>query len=308
MRFRSQPWHLAALLVAICVGIVAFMYFSRSRGLDSPNELLACLPRSGATVLYVDVNALRRSGILDLFAGSKAAEEIEYKEFVSGTGFDYRRDLDRVAAAISGNTVWFVLRGRFDWSKLKAYTTSRGGVCNFAFCRVQTAPNKFVSYYALRPNVMALATSASDSAAYDVGPRPDVARTVDNPDQPVWISVPAATLRDSKSLPAGAQSFVSPLASADKVVFSMGQTNGRMQLSVDVTCASASAASDLLIQLESATNLLRKMLKLEKQTPNPGDLSGVLVAGAFRREDRRVIGVWPVPREFIENIAGSNFN
>jgi hypothetical protein len=308
LRFRSQPWHLAALLIAICIGVIAFMYLTRSRGLDDPREMLACLPRTGATVLYVDVNALRRSGILDLIAGSKAAEEIEYREFVAGTGFDYRRDLNSVAAAIAGDNVWFVLRGRFDWRKLKKYVNTHGGSCNYAFCRVESSPNRFVSFYALRANVMALATSRSDSAAYDIGSRPGVAQTIEIPPRPVWISVPAAALSGAEKLPPGAKSFVSPLASAEKVVFSMGPADGRLELSVDVTCASPSAASDLLVQLESATNRLRKLLEREKQKPNPADLSGVLVSGVFRREDRHVLGAWPVARAFIESIAGSNFN
>jgi len=72
-RFRTQPWHLAAFIVAACAGIIVGIYALRSRGIEMPAELMACLPRSRATLAYVDVNALRRSGFLDLIAGSKAA-------------------------------------------------------------------------------------------------------------------------------------------------------------------------------------------------------------------------------------------
>jgi hypothetical protein len=62
-------------------------------------------------------------------------------------------------------------------------------------------------------------------------------------------------------------------------------------------------ASALLVQLEQLTETLRKWIAREDTKPNPGDLSGVLTAGIFRREDRRVYGSWPIPKEFIRAIT-----
>jgi hypothetical protein len=38
-------------------------------------------------------------------------------------------------------------------------------------------------------------------------------------------------------------------------------------------------------------------------TPNPRDLSGVLVAGTFEQRQSIVIGTWPVERGFVEALA-----
>ncbi len=306
--FRPQPWHLAAFMIALCAGVIAIIYAARSRGIDTPSQMIACLPHRGATVAYVDVDALRRSGFLDLIAGSKATEELEYASFVDATGFDYRRDLDRLALSISGNNVWLVLRGRFNWNRLNAYTNAHGGLCRNAVCEAQTSSRRWVSYYPLRPGAMALAMSAEQGAVYGITPRASTADLAQSPDQPVWILVPAATLRTARSLPTGARSFVSPLGSAERVVFSIGPQENALRLSADVTCSSEQAAAELLSQLQRATTMLRSMLERENQQPNPRDLSGVLVAGSFRREGRRVLGAWPVPREFIETVAQGDLN
>jgi hypothetical protein len=62
-------------------------------------------------------------------------------------------------------------------------------------------------------------------------------------------------------------------------------------------------ASTLVIQLEQLTETLRTWIAREHLKPNPGDLSGVLTAGSFRREDRRVFGSWPIPKEFVRTIS-----
>ena len=39
------------------------------------------------------------------------------------------------------------------------------------------------------------------------------------------------------------------------------------------------------------------------QQANPADLSGVLVGGTFRRDDRLVYGQWPIPAAFVKAIT-----
>ena len=63
-------------------------------------------------MVYIDTGLLRQSGLLELVAGSKAVEEPDYRKFVDQTGFDYRRDLDAVAAAFVDNHVQFLKWGR----------------------------------------------------------------------------------------------------------------------------------------------------------------------------------------------------
>ncbi len=305
MRSKLQPWHLGAALVLICAVILGSLAYRRSRTVATPRAMLSCLPRTGAVGVYLDVEALRRAGIVDLVAGSKSMEDLEYQKFVEGTGFDYRRDLEALAGAFSGKNSHLVLRGAFDWKRITAYAVAQGGRCNNSVCRVAASNGRFVSFYPLRSDAMALAVSGDEWAALDIAshPSPDGAPT---PDQPIWLSVAGPALRDIASLPAGARSFVSPLESAENIVVSVGPTENRLAVNLNVLCASDSAATNLVAKLEGATDMLRKLLEREKVQPNPRDLSGVLAGGKFRREGSRVVGGWPMQRDFIEALASGS--
>ena len=99
MRTRIQPWQLAAIVILLCGSILWFAHWRSTSRPYGAAELIQCLPPEQATHMFIDVAALRSSGILDLLAGSRAAEEADYKKFVDQTGFDYRTDLDAVAGA-----------------------------------------------------------------------------------------------------------------------------------------------------------------------------------------------------------------
>lgn len=102
----------AGLLISVAVG--AFWW--RSSRAFTASDLLQSLPEDRATHLYIDVAALRKAGVLDLIAGSAAEEESDYRTFVKQTGFNYRNDLNAVAAAFIGDNTYFALRGKFDWA------------------------------------------------------------------------------------------------------------------------------------------------------------------------------------------------
>src|SRR5271170_4671116 len=116
MKRKFQPWHLAAFAIVVCAG-VAWLVHSRS-GLNDAARLVEFLPPDRSTHVYIDVDALRRSGLLDLVAGSKASESPDYRSFVEQTRFNYRTDMDAVAAAFLNGNEYFAVRGRFDWKRL----------------------------------------------------------------------------------------------------------------------------------------------------------------------------------------------
>ena len=127
MRFFLKPWQLAAIVILICAGMVGLIRWRIvSRSMD-PAGMIQCLPQEQATHLYIDVDALRRAGIVDLLAGPKTAEEPDYRKFVDLTGFDYRTDLDAVGAAFWHSGAYFVVRGRFAWKQLAEYAPRRAG-------------------------------------------------------------------------------------------------------------------------------------------------------------------------------------
>lgn len=307
MRFRFQPWQLAVLLIIVCIAAVWGIYTLRLRGGTSPSDLVSYLPTANATVVYIDVEALRRSGILAMIAGSKAAEDLEYRQFVDETQFDYRQDLDAVAAAFKDGQVFFALRGRFHWKNLMDYTKRQGGSCRNGFCSVNgSQPQRRISFYPLKANIMAMATSGDDFAAYQIT-RNAGKLAVAPPTDPAWAVVPAAALKNADSLPSGTKAYASALADADQIVFTIGPDGDHLQLALQVTCRDAEGASTLLKDFENTTDTLRKWIAREHQQANPADLSGILVAGAFRREDKRFYGKWPVSRAFVDSVTSGSF-
>jgi len=308
VRLRFQPALLALGLVALCLGILAAFYYWHERRIATPEAMIDCLPPREAPLVYVDVDALRRAGILDLLAGSRATEELEYKNFVEAAGFDYRRDLDSVAAAFASDGTFLVVRGRFDWKRLNRYSAANGGRCVNGFCQIPgNSADRRISFYALKTDTMALAFGKDDFAAGDINLRPR--QQVDPlPKQPVWVSVPGSILKKTTDLPAGTHSFATALSNANTILFSAGPEGDHLQVQMSVTCRTPEEASQMALQLENVTDLLRKMAARENQTPNPRDLSGVLAAGAFQHIDRTVFGHWPVQRSFLDDVAGGSIH
>lgn len=304
---RLQLRQVVALSVAACALAAGggTYWFYRTHSPARASDLVALLPTSNASVLYIDVDGMRRSGILNLVAGSKAVEEPDYQQFVNETKFDYRQDLDAIAAAFKDGKIFFALRGRFHWKDLAAYAVRQGGSCHSDFCVVVgSQPNRRISFYPLKSNVMAMAISTDDFAAYQVA-NDSGKLTLDPPKEPVWALIPAVAFQKMDSLPAAAKAYVPALQSAEQIIVSIGAepAASRLQLGVQVNCKDMTAASTLLTQLESTTNALRQMLSKNHQKPDPADVTGVLIAGIFHRSDRQVYGIWPIPRAFVDAIA-----
>jgi hypothetical protein len=303
VRFRFQPWQLAVLLAALCAALTGGIHLYRIRGGSNPSDLVAYLPTDNASIVYIDAGAIRRSGILNMIAGSKAAEELEYQQFVDQTMFDYRQDLDAAAVAFKDGQVFLAARGTFHWKNLMDYAVRQGGSCHNSFCTVPSSrPSRRISFYPLKPDLMALAISQDDFAAYSIVRKPGKP-AVDAPNQPLWMLVPAMALKDADALPAGTKPYASALQNAEQILFTVGPDSDHLQLSLQVTCRDAPAASKLLLDFQNTTETLRKWIAREHQQPNPADLSGVLVAGTFHRDDRRVYGQWPIPRAFVDSLT-----
>ena len=283
------------------------VHLYRTRGGSNPSDLVAHLPADNATLVYIDAAAIRRSGILNMIAGSKAAEELEYQQFVDQTMFDYRQDLDAVAVAFRDGQVFLVARGNFHWKNLMDYAIRQGGSCHNSFCTAPSSrPSRRISFYPMKPNVMALAISADDFAAYSITSKPGKLGLVP-PKEPLWMLVPASALKGGDSLPAGTKPYASALQNAEQILFSVGSDSDHLQLALQVTCRDAPAATKLLADLQNTTDTLAKWIAREHQQPNPADLSGVLVAGKFHRDDRRVYGQWPIPRAFVDSLTGEAY-
>ncbi len=307
MNFRLHPALVVALVLALCAGAILGLAWFRSRRASTVGDMAAYLPAGEGVILGVDFTSLRQTGVLDALNGSGVAQEPEYQSFVLETGFDYQQDLDYALAWFRKGTFCALLKGRFDWSKLKAYVARQDGTCRNSFCRLEGSKvERRISFFPLSKGVMALAVGPDEwAAAMLVGKKP-TRRGMSVPSQPVWLLVPAEALRDTNSLPAGTRLYAKAMESADKVVLSLATEEGRLAVQFDATCRSAQDASTLAYQLDGVTRLLKEMIARENKAPNPHDLSGALAAGVFNRVDQRVLGRWPIDRQFLQSILGDS--
>jgi hypothetical protein len=303
---KPRAWLIVVGIAAVCGASVWGVAWYRSRSLTTA-ALLRRMPAENALVAYIDFSELRRGGILQLLDGSKAGEDAEYQSFVRQTQFDYKKDLDAAIVAFAPTGRFLLLKGRFDWKSLRAYVESQNGKCTNAFCRmIGSAPERRISFFPVRSNLMALAVSPDESAALRLesaasGPDPQV------PAAPVWLSIPTSMLKSSDSLPAGTRMFARGMERAETVTLAFAPEGQGLAARLDVRCRDDRDAADLASQLTRTTSLLRETMEREHQKPNPADLSGVLTSGAFRNEGRRVLGYWPIEPVFVQNVLGGSY-
>lgn len=305
VKLRLHPALVVLVVAAVASALVLGIAYQRSRRVSSVQGLAAFLPAGDGAVLAVDFAALRRTGLLDSLAASSVAQEPEYVSFVRDTGFDYATDLDYALVWFGKGSVYALARGRFRWSQLRAYVARQRGVCQNSFCRMEgSTPERRISFFPLTRSVMALAVSADDWAAAALTGQKPQRTAMSVPDRPVWLLLPASTLERSGDLPAGTRLFAKALEGSERVLLALDGSESAIAVELDVTCKSEQDASTLEFQLRGVTDLLKKLIAREGQAPNSADLSGVLAAGVFNRVGRRVLGRWPVSRQFLAYILG----
>jgi hypothetical protein len=298
---KSRAYLVIGLLAVICGGAAWGIAFYRARRMQ-PAWLLRRLPTSNALVVYLDVAALRRAGILGVFEDQNVSEDADYRDFVRRTNFDYKQDLDTAVAAFAPAGKFLLLRGRFNWKSLRSYVVSENGACYNALCRMPgSTPQRRISFFPLESNWMALAVADDESAALRMqdpasGPEREI------PNAPIWLSIPTSLLQSADNLPASTRPFAASLEHAHSVILSFAPDGKRLAARLEVGCANNQDAATLASQLSRTTALLRQLIEHEHHTPNPGELSGVLTSGSFRNEGTRVFGYWPIERAFLENL------
>lgn len=138
-------------------------------------DMLGQLPPTAPAIVYVDLAALRaleNSPWTALFgpAMNGSREDRDYQNFVRATGFDYQRDLDRVAIALwpaglmtpgamGGERVLAIADGQFDQQKIEAYALRLGKVTTRGTHSIYEVPGSPpVSLEFLSPKRIALAS------------------------------------------------------------------------------------------------------------------------------------------------------
>lgn len=305
MQLRVRPSLVTLLLAAACAAVIAALFLWRTHRESTVADLMERLPDSDAPVLYVDVAALRDSGLLDLLVGDGAAEETEYRDFVRESGFDYRTDLDGVAASFGGDgTSFFLLRGRFDWGQLVEYVESNQGDCHNGLCRIRASvPGRHISFLAVTPSLMAFASGPDPWAVTALNTRYRTLNQNELPGEPVWLTVSGASLSRAKWAPEGTQLFATALAGAGTIVFAASPAEEGLIARMRVDCGSEDRAAKLKGELDGVTKLLTALTQREPEAPAATGVSGILASGTFRRAGAIVAGEWRVPLRFLEELS-----
>jgi hypothetical protein len=133
-----------AVGLAVLSLLVYFAWFHAT--IPGRNSLLSWMPQGADAVLFIDLADLRREPFFaDLLAWApKPDADPEYRQFVRDTGFDYERDLERVAVAFEqqhAQKIFFgVADGHFDKKKLKIYAAKNGAMQNSSGTEIFSLP------------------------------------------------------------------------------------------------------------------------------------------------------------------------
>jgi hypothetical protein len=131
---KKQRWFIGlAVLVLSTVAFLGYQKWAAPKG-ALREELLARVPSDASVVIFVDFDELRRAPfIARLYSWApKPQSDADYTQFLKDTGFDYERDLDRLAMATrkrGQESIFFAIAdGKFDRAKLSAYASKFGAL------------------------------------------------------------------------------------------------------------------------------------------------------------------------------------
>jgi hypothetical protein len=130
-RPRWTLWTAAILLAGGLITLDAYRRWHDSSA-GTRDAMLSAMPSNASSVLFADVQELRRSPFAaELYNWiPKSQVDADYAQFLRATGFDYERDLDRVAIGVikegQGSKLFAIAEGRFDRRKIEAYASQSG--------------------------------------------------------------------------------------------------------------------------------------------------------------------------------------
>ena len=276
---------LTALAVLVCLAILAgggfyFFYYGHGilqlAGKGQAPGILSELPSDAPVVAYIDVAALRKlqnsplAAILGL-AGANPAEDRDYLQFKTDTGFDYTRDLNAVGLAfwpagldsssktLAENRVLAIADGRFDEQKIKAYALRTGKVITRGATSIYAVPgNPPVSFQFLSPTRIAIASGKNASDLVGASNPPQNGAAMQARTEHV-AGTPIFAVARADNLPASfyanfhnSQQLEHLLRSVQNLTFA-GQPDGeKIQATLDAQCDSTKNAFELATLLDGA--------------------------------------------------------
>jgi hypothetical protein len=131
MKKQTRVWMAFFAVMLVIAAFFAYRKWSAPSG-SAREETLALMPDDASAVLFVDFSELRHAPfIAQLYAWTpKPQADAEYAQFVKDTGFDYERDLDRIAIAVEKrgqvSALFAIVDGKFDRQRISALALKDG--------------------------------------------------------------------------------------------------------------------------------------------------------------------------------------
>ncbi len=306
----KQKTILSFVVLLVVAASLAFYFRQRQPAFPASAipELLLLSPPDAESLVYVDLAALRRSPFFAqlLALAPSVGEDPEYREFVTATGFDYSRDLDRALivtrpSPAPASTI-AVADGRIDRTKITAYSLRSGKLENRNGEEVYVVssgrPAKTISFSFLAPGRILLANSAaldpkSMRSAPDLSPG----------QRDRFLRVAGAALIVLARVDASQENFsVFGFRSRDLkralrdvrwVSLGARPDGDSLKVALEAECISADAARELTATAETLRLLARVLLadsrSRRQMSPQAAALAeAILRNGEFIQKDQRV--------------------
>jgi hypothetical protein len=168
LRMNRRLWiGLAFVAALVAIAAVAWHHFFGRGDSEDRESALALTPADADSVVFADVAQLRTApffSALGDWVPQAPQVDADYAKFLQDTGFDYQRDLDRIAVAAikRGQATEFfaVGDGRFDRKKINTYISEFGTHDKKDGREVFTAPlrgsSRKISFVFLHQNRIAI--------------------------------------------------------------------------------------------------------------------------------------------------------
>jgi hypothetical protein len=133
-RYKILGVAAAIAVTAALLGWFAYRHWQVRDSLLDREAMLSRMPEDASAVIYVDVAQLRSSPLFAQLSrwAPQPTVDSDYAQFLQTTGFNYERDLDRVALAIErqreSSLAFAVVEGRFDRRKIEAFAGKYGSL------------------------------------------------------------------------------------------------------------------------------------------------------------------------------------
>jgi hypothetical protein len=122
------------LISLLLLAAISFIFYRHSGDSTATSRarLLAAMPATATSIIFADFAELRNSPFAaQLYSWAPQPQlDADYAQFLRDTGFDYERDLDRIAIAITrraqDTSLFAIADGRFDRKKLVVYASQFG--------------------------------------------------------------------------------------------------------------------------------------------------------------------------------------